>query len=207
MHRQSRLGTGACLDVRRYTTFDARTYAPHQHGARLGVVDLVGYSKIPRSARQFRAEIRHRPIPQSPDNPASPVRRHSFALGVLEYTLQTSRKTGEGIKYNTARSLQSTASAYQLWEKMLQFPGHVYRDRYNNFIGDSHVSPTDSVIATLGNKGMMRCMGTESRPPADLRYRHFAFNQEFRGRQYNGCGNYWLIKYEYAAANFAETCA
>jgi hypothetical protein len=76
----------------------------------------------------------------------------------------------------------------------------MYRDRENNVIGASHLSPTDSVMATLGNKGMMRRLGTESRPPV-------AFNQEFRGGQYDGCGNDWLSKYEYAAANFAETCA
>jgi hypothetical protein len=35
--------------------------------------------------------------------------------GVLGYTLQTSRKMGEGIKYNTARILQLAASAYHLW--------------------------------------------------------------------------------------------
>jgi hypothetical protein len=83
----------------------------------------------------------------------------------------------------------------------------MYRDRENNVIGASHLSPTDSVIATLGNKGMMRCMGTESRPPVAVRYSHVAFNQESRGRQYDGCGIDWLSKYEYAAANFAETCA
>jgi hypothetical protein len=33
------------------------------------------------------------------------------------------------------------------------------------------------------------------------------FNQEFRGRHYDGCGDDWLSKYEYASANFAETCA
>jgi hypothetical protein len=100
---------------------------------------------------------------------------------VLEYTLQTPRKTGEGIKYNTARSLQSAASAYHLWEKMLQFPGHMYRDRDDNIIGASYLSPKDSVIITLSNKGMMRRLGTESRPPVALRYIHVAFNQEFRG--------------------------
>jgi hypothetical protein len=89
---------------------------------------------------------------------------------------------------------------------MLQFPGHMYRDRDNNVIGASHLSPTDSVIATLGNKGMRRRLGTESRPPVALRYSHVAFNQEFRRRQYDECGNDWLSKYEYAAAKFAETC-
>jgi hypothetical protein len=122
--------------------------------------------------------------------------------GVLEYTLHTSRKTGEGIKYNTTRSLQSEASAYHIWEKMLQFPGHIYRDRDNNVIGASHLSPTYSVIAILGNKGTMRRPGTESIPPIAIRYSHVAFNQEFRGRQYDGCGNDWISKYEYAAANF-----
>jgi hypothetical protein len=90
---------------------------------------------------------------------------------------------------------------------MLELLGHMYRDRDNNVIGASHFSPTDSVIATLGNKGMMRRLGTESRPPVALRYSHVAFNQEFRGRKYDGCGNDWLSKYEYAAAYFAETCA
>jgi hypothetical protein len=84
---------------------------------------------------------------------------------------------GEGIKYNTVRSLQSVASAYHFWEKMLQFPGHMYRDRDNNVIGASHLSPTASVIATLGNKGMRRRLGTEIRPPVALRYSHVYFNQ------------------------------
>jgi hypothetical protein len=83
----------------------------------------------------------------------------------------------------------------------------MYQDRDNNVIGASHLSPTDSVIATLSNKGTRRRMGTESRPPVALRYNHVAFNQEFRGRQYDGCGNDWLSKYKYAATNFAETCA
>jgi hypothetical protein len=48
---------------------------------------------------------------------------------------------------------------------MLQFTGHVYRDRDKNVIGASHLSPTDSVIATIGNKGMMRRLGNEIRPP------------------------------------------
>jgi hypothetical protein len=89
---------------------------------------------------------------------------------------------------------------------MLRFPGHVYRDRDNNVIGASHLSPTDSVIATLDNRGTMRRLGTESRPPVALRYSHVAFNQESRGRKYDGCGDDWLSKYEYGAANFDETC-
>jgi hypothetical protein len=90
---------------------------------------------------------------------------------------------------------------------MPQFTTHIYRDRDNNVIGESQVSPTDSVIATLGNKGMMRRLGTERSPPLALRYIHVAFNHEFRGRQHIGCGDDWLIKYGYAAAGFAETCA
>jgi hypothetical protein len=68
-------------------------------------------------------------------------------------------------------------SAYRL------FPAKMYWDRDNNVIGASHLSPNDSVIATLGNKCMRRRLGTEIRPPLDLRYSHVAFNQEFRGRQ------------------------
>jgi hypothetical protein len=90
---------------------------------------------------------------------------------------------------------------------MLQFPGYMYRDRDNNVIGASHLSPTDSAVATVGNKCTRRRMGTESRPPVSLRYSHVAFNQELMGRQYDGCGNDWLSKYKYAAENFAETCA
>jgi hypothetical protein len=82
--------------------------------------------------------------------------------GVLEYTLQTSWKTGEGIKYNTARSLQLAVSVYHLWEKMLQFPTHMYRYRDSNVIGASHLSPTGSVIVTLGNRGMIM-MGAHRR--------------------------------------------
>jgi hypothetical protein len=127
--------------------------------------------------------------------------------GILDYTLQTSWKTGEGIMYSTARILKSAASVYHLWDKMLQFPGCMYWDRDNNVIGASHLSPAYSVIATLGNKGMRMRLGTEIRPPVALRYSHVDFNQEFRGRHYDGCGDDWLSKYEYAAANLAETCA
>jgi hypothetical protein len=72
---------------------------------------------------------------------------------------------------------------------MLQFPGHMYRDRVNNVIGASHLSPTDSVIATLSNKDMRRRLSTKNRPPVALRYSHVAFNQEFSRRQYDGYGN------------------
>jgi hypothetical protein len=140
------------------------------------------------------------PITQPPRLAAIPL-----LLGVLKYTLQASRKTEEGIKYNTARSLQSAVSAYHLWEKMIQFPTHMYRDRDNNVIGASHVSPTDSVIATLGNKCMRRRLGTEIRPPVALRYSHVTFNHEFV-RRYTVCEVDWLSKYECEAATFDETC-
>jgi hypothetical protein len=90
---------------------------------------------------------------------------------------------------------------------MLQFPGHVYRYSDNTVIGVSRLSPTYSLIATFGNKGMMRRLGNERRPPFALRYSQVAFNQEFRGMQYDGCGDDWLSKYEYASANVDETCA
>jgi hypothetical protein len=99
------------------------------------------------------------PITQPPRSASVPL-----LWAVLEYTLQTSRKTGKGIKYDTARSLQSVASVYRLWEKMLQLPGHMYQDRDNNIIGASHLSPTYTDIATLSNKCMMRRRGTDSRP-------------------------------------------
>jgi hypothetical protein len=73
----------------------------------------------------------------------------SLLLGVLEYTLQTSQKFGEGIKYNNAMSLQSAASIYHLWEKMLQFPGHMYRDRDNNVIGASPPADLETASATI----------------------------------------------------------
>jgi hypothetical protein len=62
------------------------------------------------------------------------------------------------------------------------------------------------IIATLGSKGMMIPLGTETRPPVALRYNHIVFHQAFRGRKHEGCGDDWLTKYEYAAANFAECC-
>jgi hypothetical protein len=40
-----------------------------------------------------------------------------------------------------------------------------------------------------------------------LRHSRNAFHQSFRGIQYEGCGDDWLTKYEYTAANFAECCA
>jgi hypothetical protein len=81
----------------------------------------------------------------------------------------------------------------------------MYRD---NVIGASYLHPTYSVITTnMGNKRMVRHLGTETSPPLALRHSYIAFYQVFRGRQYEGCGNDWLTKYKYAAANFAECCA
>jgi hypothetical protein len=88
---------------------------------------------------------------------------------------------------------------------MIQFPTHMYQDRDNNVRGASHLSPTDIGIAALENKGMIRRLDTRSIPPVDTRSIHVDFNQEFRGRQYTGCGNDWLSKYEYVTATFAET--
>jgi hypothetical protein len=51
---------------------------------------------------------------------------------------------------------------------------------------------------------MIMRLGTESSPPSALRYSHVDFNQEFRGRKYDGCGDDWL---SYAATNYEETCA
>jgi hypothetical protein len=51
---------------------------------------------------------------------------------------------------------------------MLQFPVNMYRDRENNVIGASHLSPTDSVIATLSNKGTRRRLIIEIRTPVAL---------------------------------------
>jgi hypothetical protein len=143
------------------------------------------------AAPQFRSEVWHRPfsgrpITQPPWSVVIPL-----LWRVLKYTLQTSRKMG-GVKYNTARRFQSAASAYHLWEKMLQFPTHMYRDREINVIGACHLSPTDSVIATLGSKCTRRRLCTDTIPPVALRYSHVSFNQEFRGRQYDGCGDDWL---------------
>jgi hypothetical protein len=102
---------GTYLDIRRYSAINARTDAPHRYGARLGFIEVAGDGKIPRSAQQFRAEIRHRPFPKGPDHQASPVGGHSFAVGRIE--VHSPDFPGEG--YNTSRSLQSATTAYHLW--------------------------------------------------------------------------------------------
>jgi hypothetical protein len=207
MYHQSRPGTGAYLNVRRYADFDAQRMRLINMAHAWASSTLQGKARYLGQTCNFGQKYGIELFPKSPITQLPRSAVIPLLWGVLEYTLQTSRKTGEGIKYNTARSLHSAASVYHLWEKMLQFPVHMYRDRDNNVIGPSHLSPTYSVIATLGNKGTMRRLGTEIRPPVALRYIHVAFNQKFRGRQYDGCGIDWLSKYEYAAANFAETCA
>jgi hypothetical protein len=83
MYHQSRPRMGAYLDIRQYAATDARTDAHHRYGARLSFIDIAGNSKVPRPAQQLRAEIRHRTFLEGPDNPASPVGRHSFAVGYI----------------------------------------------------------------------------------------------------------------------------
>jgi hypothetical protein len=146
---------------------------------------LQGKARYLGRLSNFRQKYGIKLFPKAPITQPPRLDIIPLMCGILEYTLQTSRKMGAGIKYNTSRSLQSAASAYHIWEKMLQFPGHMYLGRDNNVIGASQLSPTDSVITTLGNKCMRSRLGTESRPPLFLRYSHVAFNQEFRGRQYN----------------------
>ena len=58
--------------------------------------------------------------------PVSPVIPIMWA--VSEYTLQTSRKTKDPITYNTARALQSSASAYFAWTALLSNPDAVFKD-------------------------------------------------------------------------------
>jgi hypothetical protein len=105
MYCQRRPRTGAYLDVRRYAYIDAQTDAPHRYGARLGFVDNAGNSKGPRQKYGIKLFLKD-PITQPPQSANIPL-----MWGILEYTLQTSQNMGEGIKYNTARSLQSAASA------------------------------------------------------------------------------------------------
>jgi hypothetical protein len=69
------------------------------------------------------------------------------------------------------------------------------------------MSPTDRLMATVGNTCMIRRLCSESRPPVDIRYSHVAFNQDFRGGHFDGRGDEWVIEYKYAAAHLTETCA
>jgi len=141
-------------------------------------------------------------ISQPPVTPVVPI-----MWAISEYTLQTSRKTKEPITYNSARALQSSASAYYAWTALLSNPDAVYRDGDGRIRGTSHLSPTDSILATFTNRGMRRRLGTQSKPSIALQHRHIAFNQQFRANQYHGCEDGTWMKYEFAAANLAELFA
>jgi len=145
---------------------------------------------------------------QDPDishPPVSPVIPIMWA--VSEYTLQTSRRTREKITYNTARALQSSASAYFAWSSLLAHPEAVFWDGDGRVRGSQQLSPTDSLLATFTNRGMRRRLGTQSKPSIALQHRHIVFNQQFRANQYHGCKDGTWMKYEFAAANLAELFA
>jgi hypothetical protein len=94
---------GTYLDVRRYPAFDDIMDEPDRYGARLGLIDVTRDGKNPLLVQQFWSKIRHQPFLAAPVIP--------LLWGVLEYTLQTSMKTGKGPTYNTARHCQESPAS------------------------------------------------------------------------------------------------
>jgi hypothetical protein len=131
---------------------------------------------------------------------------------ISAYTNQISRSKrrlpGEDnhITYNTARSLQSAASAYFQWCRMLQFPGEMYQDRDRRLLGNAYTTPTDALIATLVNKGMKKRLGVSSTPAIALQHNHIVFNQNHRTRLLQGSVEPY-IHFLLAAANLVELLA
>jgi hypothetical protein len=80
------------------------------------------------------------------------------------------------ITYNTARSLQSAASAYFRWSRMLQFPDEMYQDQSHRILGNAYTTPTDALIATLVNRGMKKRLGVTSHPATAIQFQHVKFN-------------------------------
>ena len=128
------------------------------------------------------------------------------------YTNQVSstrrRLPGEDnhITYNTARSLQSAASAYFRWSRMLQFPEEMYQDGDRRLLGNAYTTPTDALIATLVNRGMKKRLGVSSQPAVAIQFHHVLFNQQHRTRLLSASVEPF-VRYLLAAANLVELFA
>jgi hypothetical protein len=136
--------------------------------------------------------------------PASPV--IPILWTVSDYTLQQPKRTKNNVTYNSARALQSAASAFNSWTLVLSNPDTMYRSPDNRILGGPRLGPTDSLVATLTNAGMRRRLGTETRPSVALPLQHILFNQEFRAQQVTGNPDS-VAAWQYASANSAELFA
>ena len=118
----------------------------------------------------------HAGITCPPHVPSIPI-----SWAILDYTLKTSTRTDEGfITYNTARGLQSAASAFFAMTSVLRDPGSVFRDKERRVLGAFNLNPTDNLLTTLGNRGIRRRMGTTSFQSQALQYGHIRFMQDKR---------------------------
>jgi len=140
-------------------------------------------------------------IPAPPCSPIIPI-----LWAISHYTLQVSRSSlrshGEDhhITYNTARGLQSAASAFFAWTRMLAYPSIVFQSPERRLLGNPWLSPTDSLLATLTHRGMKKRLGISTTPAIALHHRHVAWNQAHRDQLFRGTQDPYL-RYLLAAAN------
>jgi len=173
---------------------------------------MVGIHHRLRRLAQFGIQYdlticRAPPISHPPNSSIIPI---LWAMSAYTNQITTSRRRLPGednhITYNTARSLQSAASAYFRWCRMLQFPDVMYQDRDRRLLGNHFTTPTDALIATLVNKGMKKRLGVASQPAIAIQHHHVQFNQLHRAHLLAASVEPYM-RYLLAAANLAELLA
>ena len=164
--------------------------------------------KLAKFGASFNLTIcRAPPIAQPPNSSIIPI---LWAMSAYTNQITTSKRRLPGednfITYNTARSLQSAASAYFRWCRMLQFPDVMYQDRERRLLGNAYTTPTDALIASLVNKGMKKRLGVSSQPAIALQHQHILFNQAHCS-QLLAASIEPYMRYLLAAANLVELFA
>lgn len=150
------------------------------------------------------------PLLQHPST--SPIIPILWAIEDYTLKLSTSKRVKHlpdaTITYNSARHLQSAASAFFAWSSMLQFSDYMFMTTDHRIMGNDYISPTDLLIATFTNKGMKTRLGATTTPSVALQYHHVQYNLDFRCRQLQGLSpTDLLLRYDLVAACLTEILA
>ena len=150
-------------------------------------------------------------VPWSRLNSMDPIRCPPHGPSVILlwamewYTLQeSSNRSGERIRYNTARHLRSALHSLLSWEGALLPEGVAFREKDRLHVPPL-VSASGSLIVQLTTSGMERRLGTDSSPSVALQANHIRQNIAWRTEAIEVLAEHPAHQRQLYLAQFAET--
>ena len=129
-----------------------------------------------------------------------------YALQPARWRRSTDTSTSPGnsrVGYGTVRALRSAASQFFRLDMIFSTPDSVYMDQSHRVIRVSAVCPTDSLEATLFQKGFAVRTGRDAKPSTALHVRHVLYLDRSLRKMY-GRASSRLHKLEVARAGLAN---